>query len=492
MDNSTSTKKVVTNSLVYSLSGMLMKCCNFFLLPLYTAYLTTEDYGITSIATSFTTTMMFIVALSLYSAIMRFYVDLKENPEKLKRFYGTITTFTLVSGSFWCLFFTLFKSSITTLIFPGIDFYPIVVVCLIELVFMSETTIFDDIMKSQQKALLSSVLSIITFFAKLGLNIVFVVLLGMGALGTLLASAIVSVVYSISFAIYLCLSKKMVVCVDFAILKEALHYSVPIIPHNLATRIALLISKILIGGKTSLSSLGVYTVATQFGDIADTLQGYVDMAYQPWLYEKLHAKEEDFKKSIRETAQMLVAVLGLLFIGIALFAQDYIFLFVNNAYNEAWKYIPLIVSVYAIKTMYYFYVEILLFYKEASKKLFIATVTSSLVNLIFSYLLIPRYGIIGSIIADSVAMLIRVLIVYYISTKYDDIGLRVKDFVLNFLIIDLFVVIGLGPSIIFDIQSFRVMNFLYKIVVVLIYLAIYGIRFRRTIITIIKRKRMFD
>ena len=95
-NESTSGKRVLINSVIYSCCGILQKCFSFFLLPLYTAYLTTEDYGINSIATSFIQTMSFVVAFSLFSAIMRFYVDLKNNPEKLRRFYGTVSCFVFI------------------------------------------------------------------------------------------------------------------------------------------------------------------------------------------------------------------------------------------------------------------------------------------------------------------------------------------------------------------------------------------------------------
>ena len=98
MGKNSSAGRVVVNSVIYTFSGLLLKCFSFFLLPLYTAYLTTKDYGITSIANSFISTMSFVVTFSLFSAVMRFYVDLKDSPEKLKRFYGTISLFSFLSG----------------------------------------------------------------------------------------------------------------------------------------------------------------------------------------------------------------------------------------------------------------------------------------------------------------------------------------------------------------------------------------------------------
>lgn len=469
-NKSTSGKKVLINSVIYSCCGILQKCFSFFLLPLYTAYLTTEDYGINSIAISFIQTMSFVVAFSLFSAIMRFYVDLKDNPEKLRRFYGTISCFVFVSGIFFTVLFTVFRKFVSKYFFSGVDFYPVILVCLLALVFSCQQMIFDNIMRSQQKALKSSICSMVFFLGSVVLNIFFVVYCKYGALGTLLASLIGYIVYTAYFWIEMSIKKTICVCLDFALLKDALKYSIPIMPHNLSTTIALFVSKILIGGKASLAGLGIYSVASQFGNIADTIQCYVDNAYGPWLYEKLHAKEKDFKKSIRQIVNLLIAVIGLFFLGISLFAHDYIVLFVDKSYSKAWIYVPMIVSVFAIKTAYYFYVEILFYYKEASKKLFISTLSSSVVNIFLSALLIPICGVVGSILADGIAMVLRVLIVIIISNQYEDIGIRLRDFVRNFCVVELFILIGISLSFFKYKTVFSLKNFIFKICIVLVYM----------------------
>lgn len=489
--SSTSGKKVLINSVIYSCSGLLLKCFSFFLLPLYTVYLTTEDYGINSLATSFITTMSFVVAFSLFSAVMRFYVDLKENPHKLKRFYGTITVFVFLSNCVFAVVLTVFRKLVSKYIFSGIDFYPIIFVTIISLVFYCEYSIFDNILRSQQRALKSSICSILFFLLSVSLNIYFVVICKYGALGTLLATLIGYVVYTMYFVIEMSLNHTIEFCLDIKLLKEALKYSVPIMPHNLSTQIAVFVSKLFIGGTASLGGLGIYTVATQFGSIADTVQCYVDNAYGPWLYEKLHKKEANYKKSIREIVRLLISVIGLFFLGISLFAQDYIVLFINKSYVEAWKFVPLIVSVYAIKTMYYFFVEILFYYKEASKKLFWATLTSSLLNIGLSYFFIPALGVYGSILADALAMIVRVIIVVVLSRSYEEIGLKVKDFISNFILVECFIFGGLFMAYIKYQTTFSLVNLLYKIMVIILYIIVIGIVNRKqmkVVVNYIKNK----
>lgn len=466
-----SPKKVVINSIVYASSGILLKCFSFFLLPLYTAYLSTEDYGITSIATSFINTMGFVVAFSLFSAVMRFYVELKETPDRLKRFYGTISIFVFISSLAFGALLTIGRTALSKYVFSGIDYYPVILICLVTLVFYCQQYIFDNILRSQQKAMMSSILSIASFFVTVAFNVLFVVVFKMGAVGSLLATMITYMCFTLYFVIYMTASKQIHYCLDFVMLKDALKYSLPIMPHNLSTQIALLVSKVLIGDVISLGSLGVYTVATQFGNIADTVQGYVDQAYGPWLYEKLHLKEVNYKNSISGIVKLLIAVIGFFFVGISLFAQDYILLFINKEYNLAWVYVPCIVLVFAIKTIYYFYVEILFYYKKASKYLFTATLSSSIFNIILSFFMIKNWGVWGSILADAIAMMLRVSIVVYISTKFDDIGLRIRDFVTNFIIILMFICVGLGRSFIMHYSRFSLLYFCFKVLVICMYVA---------------------
>lgn len=473
--------RVILNSIIYSCSGLLLKCFSFFLLPLYTTYLTTEDYGISSVITTFVTTASYIVAFSLFAAILRFYVDLKDDEKKLKRFYGTIVTFVFLSSVIFSIILSILREPVTKYLFSGIDYFPLVFVGLISLVFSCQHTIFENILKSQQKALKSSLFSIIFFFLSVALNILFVVGMKLGAMGTLLATLVSYALYSLYFLIEMCFTGKIEICIDLQLLKSALKYSIPIMPHNLSTQIALFLSKIFISGSGSMADLGIYSVAAQFGNISDTIQSYVDSAYGPWLYEKLHNKEKSFKEVIRSNANLLISCIGLFFIGISLFAQDYIVLFIDESYVDAWKYVPLIISVFAIKTAYYFFVEVLFYFKAASRKLFWATLSSSFVNILLSYYFIPIWNVYGSILADAISMLLRTVIVIIISKQYENIGLKVFDFIKNFLVVESFIILGLFFSITKYQTTFSILNFGYKILITLLYVAIAFIMNRKTV-----------
>ena len=475
-------KRVLSNSIIYTISGLLQKCFSFFLLPLYTAYLTTEDYGVTSLSSSFILTMSFIVSLSLFNSIMRFYVDYKSDQTKLKRFYGTVTNFVLLSSVIWFILLTVFRTPLSHYVFSDIDYYPIIAVTLLSLAFNCQHTIYTYILRSEQRALKASILDIVYFLVSVAINVYFVVVLKLGALGVVLTACIANFLYMLYFFIDVYVSKKMSFCLDYKMLKSALNYSIPLIPHNLASQIAQLVSKVLIIGANSFGDLGIFTVASQFGVIADTIQTYVHQAYQPWLFEKLANWEDDSKKTIRKVSNLLCAFIGLFFLGIALFSQDYIVLLVDKRYITAWRYVPLIVAVYAIKTMYYFYISVIFFDKRATKILFIASVSGSIINILLSAVFIPMWGVNGSIFADAVAMVIRVVVIYLICRyKCPDSGIRLFDFIINLLIVLVFIFGGLSLSYFKYHDSFSFVNFIFKCFVVIIYVLLQTILYYKEI-----------
>ena len=89
--------KIVSNSAMYSFTTLLQKGASFFLLPLYTAFLTPEDYGIVNVVTSVSSFMAVLIMMALNGAATRFhYKNTEESFRKV--LWGTITTIVIISS----------------------------------------------------------------------------------------------------------------------------------------------------------------------------------------------------------------------------------------------------------------------------------------------------------------------------------------------------------------------------------------------------------
>lgn len=464
-----SNKKVITNSILYTFNSILLKAFSFFLLPLYTAYLTTEDYGVTNLTTGFTNVAYFIVAFSLYSSITRFYVDFKEDREMVKTFFGTIICFVFISGSTFLIGAYLLKNLLVKCFFKGLNFYPTIFIALIGITFTCLRAVYEAILRSMQDAKRFTITSICHFFLELGLNIIFIVGFKLGANGVLLSSLITNLVFSIYMLIDLKKRDLIKLGIDLKVLVEALKYSIPLLPHNLSTQIANFVSKILINSSFSLVSVGLFGLASQFGSITDLVQSSANKAFQPWFFEQMKIGGKQERRNIVSISECFVWAYGFIFLGIGLFSQEIILLFTHEGYYKAWTVVPMIAISFSIKTMYYFYINVLFYYKKATKFIFIATISSSFLNIILSALFIPKLDMYGSVLADLFARLLTVIIIVIISKQFDDIGYKVSRFVGITLVNICFIGIGNYFSYSKYMYELSLSNFLYKIAVVIAY-----------------------
>lgn len=474
-------KRVLGNSLIYTVNDLLLKAFTFFLLPLYTAYLSTEHYGITNLVNSFTSVAGFIIVFSLYMSVSRFYVEYSGDMQKVKRYFGTMIVFSFVSGFAFLLLFVVFNKALTALFFEGIPFFPIVLVALVGLVFSCAYTMYSRILYAMQDAKRIVITSMAFFFVQFGFTFLLVVTMRMGAYGVLLATMITNILFCAFMIVDLTKRDLITFCIDLPILRETLQYSIPIIPHNLSTNIAQLVSRVFINKWFELSVVGLFGLASQFGTLTDIAQSSMNAAFQPWFFSQMKEGGEERSASVRQMAYALGWLSGLIFLLIALFSQEVILLFLNASYKQAWTVVPLCVLTFAVKSAYYPYINLLLYEKKASRLVFITTVSSSLLNIGLSALLIPIWNMYGSSLADIIAMILRVAVAVVIARKYNSVGFRFPAFLRIVFIVTLFTGAGLYLSYTKWLYEVSIVNIGIKLLVVAAYVGVVAHLNRSTI-----------
>ena len=462
-------KTVLKNSFYYTFSSFLVKAFGFFLLPIYTAYLSPNDYGITNLVHSFLGVATFLVSFSLYAAIPRFYVEYKDDQVKIKTLFGSIVIFTFISGIAFLIVSILFSSVIVRFIFTGVSFYPYVLIALVILLFQSLHTIHENILKAIQNGKFLAILSIIVFLVQTSITIIFVVILGLGPVGVLLSQAIISFIYSIFMIFDLRKRNLLSFSFDLKILKRALAYSIPIIPHNLSTSIASFISKIFINNSKSLATVGLYGIAMQFGSLIDLFQTSVNKAFSPWFYSVLHDGKGKSDIDQMEFAKILLSLYSIIYLGIGLFSQEAILLMTHSRYALAWKVVPILVVAFSVKSIYYFYVNILFYHQEAAKRIFYASLTGSFLDIVLAAILIPLYGMYGAALSFLIAKICIVAIVVMLCRKYNKGMFRLLGMIKTILPSIVLIPVGLVFSYTRYETLFNWGNFLYKFLLCICY-----------------------
>ncbi|WP_105618968.1 oligosaccharide flippase family protein [Vallitalea okinawensis] len=465
-----SKKKVLENSFLYMFSSFLVKAMGFLLLPVYTLFLMPDEFGVSNLVAGFINVATFIVAFSLYSAAIRFYADYSENQVKLKKFYSTLVSFIIISGFIFLSLGILFRDIFVSIFFEGVEFYPIVLIAFLSLIFVSLFTMHQSILQGMQQGKKLTKINLTVFVISSIFRIVLISVFDLGVVGFLLAQLIVYIGYFI-YMIYDLKKKDLLEwTIDMRILKESLKYSIPLMPHNLSTNIASLASRIFINTTGSLATVGLYSIAMQFGNLIDIVQMSVNRAFQPWFYEMMKKHDTESIKEAVNLSNVLLIFYSLIYMGIGLFSQEVVILMTNDDYTLAWTVIPILVVGFSVKSMYYFYVNIIMFYKAAARKLFIATIIGSFVDIILAYLLVPHYGMYGSAISFLLAKIIIVYIAIFLSKLYDNVGYSVLKMLSIIVPSLLFMAVGLYFSYTRYLTVFSFSNLIYKVIVVVTYI----------------------
>src|SRR5699024_10301357 len=105
-------------------------------------------------------------------------------------------------------------------------------------------SIYQTLLQTMQKAKSFAVNSLLYITLLVILNIVLIVFLKLGALGQLLSALITGLIFGIYSIISLYVNGLISFRFNFDYLKEALVYSVPLLPHLMSTSIANLLSRL--------------------------------------------------------------------------------------------------------------------------------------------------------------------------------------------------------------------------------------------------------
>ena len=463
---------VVKNSFAYTIGNLLLKAFSFFLIPLYTSYLSTEQYGILNLSSSFSSVVSMMLMMGLQYSVVRFFADYSNDKEKVVKMFSSVICFIFAFSLIISCLLILFRNYWSTYVFDGISFYPIVFLSILISVVQGLYMVYQDILKGMQDVKRSILLTYLFFFLLLGSNICTVVIFRLGALGILYSTLIVNSVMILLMFVDLVKRHLFAFTIDLGILKSLFKYSFPLVPHTMAYTVSNYATRIAISNKMSLSMLGVYSLSSQFGNLGDIILNSIQSAFQPWVFNRLNDCDGAKPDDIANTSYVLMWVYGLFFIIIGVFSQEAIILMADKSYIEAWVYVPFIVLSIAIKSPLYFYNNFIYYDKGKTKYQFYITVITSIICIVFTFLFVPKYGILGAVTASIISLIIRLclilLVIYREAKRYYSI---VKLHVL-FIIPMLFMGVALIPSYYVFYSTVSIINITYKLLVCILYIVL--------------------
>ncbi len=396
--------KIARNSAIYVVFNVLQKALNFLLLPLYTIYLTPDDYGIINVLLSVSSLLTVLLTFSLQSASARFHYKYSESTTKL--IWGSNYFFIIFNSLFWTSLVCLsYNFSLRYLIGDEIVFYPYALIGILNCCFAPIYLYFQTYLQTTQRAKFFVANSFSYFSIQLILTITFVVFFRWKALGVLLAQLFVNV----AFALYAVISLKKYITYRFSwvVLKKSLGYSVPLTPHNLSGWLSGMLDRIFINRLVNLASVGLYSIGFQIGSVVNLISMGVNQAYVPFFFAN-HSTESGRKKIeiISDLGILLILIISLL---LSIFSQEILSIMTDSKYHMVWPVIIVICIGHVFDCIYKYNVSVL--FLENTKQLSMITLSCAVITCLLNIFLISHIGYIGAAVSFAIVQFLISLVV---------------------------------------------------------------------------------
>ncbi len=385
--------KVIKAGSWYTFTNFFTVGVSFLTLPIFTRLLSTIDYGITNIYSSYSSLFVVIFSLGLSAATQRGKFDFKENYDQYISSILFLATLTFATFSTVMIVFQNYFSKLL-----GLDKSLIIIALVYSYASFVQSFVFDKF-RVEYNYKKISVIQIVNSIVGVLLSIVLIlsVFNNKRYFGRIIGSALPVVVSGFVLLVYVFRKGKKFI--EPAYWKYALVISIPLIFHTLAGIINSQFDRIFINKYIGTSEAGIYSFAYNIGLIINILWTSTNQAWVPWFFEKMDASDY---VAIRKRAKNYRDFFTLAYILILFLSPEIIKIMADKRYWVGLSIVPYIFMAYYLNLMYSFEVNVE-FYAKKTHLIPIGTILSAALNVILNIIFIPKYGYVAAAITTVIS-----------------------------------------------------------------------------------------
>ena len=422
-------KILVKNTIIYSIGEIFPKVLNFLILPIFTSYVTANEFGIISYTNTLIGFISVISTLSLNTYLLRKLFEIQNENVRRKLIFSTFMAITIMNILLLLIVYSLGPRSFTKYNVK-VPFYPFIHLTLLTNFFDIFSAIPFVLLRVNKKANSFVFLNILKGILTFGTTCVLLIYFKKGIFGYFYSRLIINIFFSFFFITYVI--KNSIFKFDFNIVKEGLKFSLPLIPGTISYLIISVFDRIVIEKYVSLSSLGVYSLIQAIAMAMSIIIQGAYKAYEPDVFKKYGTNEYNF--FINKLFKILFTILIILSFPLTLYIKEIIQLFTKPEYQVGFYLMPFFLTTVIFTSQNTMLNTLAIAEKKtkiSSYSLILGAILSIALNIIF----IPHFGIIVPAISSIIAyMCMNIFLYKSISTKLDDFKFYYIDVSLFLLI----------------------------------------------------------
>ncbi|WP_161889171.1 lipopolysaccharide biosynthesis protein [Pontibacter russatus] len=462
-------KKLVGQTAAYGLSSIVGRALNYLLVPIYTAVLATEEFGVMSYLYAGVGFFNILYTYGMETAFFRFANKTGADRNKL---YNQVLSLIICSSLLFTTVLILASGAIASYIgFPEQREY--VVWLAVILAVDAIVAIPFARLRLLNKALKFATVKLANILLTVGANMFFLVLCRAIYNGDYLQELqpLVAYIYDPAFGIgYIFLinlvANALIIPMlwkEFAsfrfelnmeLLRPMLVYAYPLLFMGLAGAVNELLDRILLQewlpagfypGKSNFDAIGIYSACYKLAIFMTLAIQAFRYAAEPFFFSQ--AEEKDSAHSFALIMKWFVIVCAFIFLFISANLEDFAFLFLRGEdYREGIMVVPVLLLANLFLGVYY---NLSVWFKLTDKTKFGTYISfgGAAITIIFNLLLIPVLGYMGSAIATLVCYFSMALVSYLLGNRHYPIPYPVKTIVGYILLAAGLVWLALGVEV---------------------------------------------
>lgn len=408
-------KQLAKNTIIIFFGRVCTQLISFFLLPLYTSYLATKEYGTVDLIQTYVTLLVPIITLELEMSIFRFLIDSRKSEKETNK---------LISNNFFILGISLSIFIILYIIVSSIVTIPYRWLILVDIIVCVLSGNFLQVARGFGKTLDYAISCILTGLTTVISNIILICFVHMQAEGMIISMALANFMCSLYLFIRLKLYSKInFKIVDFKQIKEMYKYSLPLIPNGISWWIVNVSDRSIISIVLGASANGLYAISNKFPTIISSLTGVFNLSWSESAALHINSSDRDeFFSDITNTILRLFMALG---VGM-LACMPFVFpILIDVKYNDAYNYIPFLVLGTVFNVAICLYSQVYLA-KKLSKQVASTAIVGAIINILINVIFIKQIGLYAAAISTMISYFVMMIYRHFDLKKYVNIKIEKK------------------------------------------------------------------
>jgi O-antigen/teichoic acid export membrane protein len=355
-------------------------------------FLGPSEFGLLALATAVSAVTSILSTLGIKAAAFQFMFRF-ERQEEARAFYGTLWLFSIVVPGFLLLLLDRALVMVPPAALPIAEYVPSIRLALwAEYLNSGFRLVVLEVLRAKERPFVYSLLSLGNAATLLALVLAAVMVGRSGVTGVLVAMVLTGLLWAPIYSLFM--ARHMRLALTLSPLRQALGYSLPLLPHFLSHWLLSLSDRLVLERLVPLGSVGVYSLGYRLGNLAEMFVTAGNSAIMPSFARGSRARGAS--GDLARLFSQYTYVMGGILLVVGVFANEVIQLATPAAYHPAAAVTRWVVLAFFSLALYYGPMNAMTLTAQETRGVAWNTLLAGLLNVVLNILLVPRFGVLAA------------------------------------------------------------------------------------------------